>query len=453
MKKRQWMMTAIRPLALTMVFCGLMGTFSACSNDDNPSVEKVTKPGTATRSYDLAPKVVSQRSIVGLQNLAGGLMATDVKQIIVEYTSVGPDMKTPVRLTGSISMNPDVYNKTSSPRSVVVYNEFTNTKHRERASQDEYDELSFYCNEMQDHIVLAADLYGWTLTENKPQTYCCTEIIGIETLDFYDAAMKVLDELGYPQQGLPRFNVGYSGGGFSAMAVQKFVDENRPDIEFAVTAAGAAPFNITSVYKQVVNAGVSGYPCAMPLIVVSFNETFNLNLDYKDIFAQPLANNVDKWILSKDYNSWEINELIAGDKETAGNCEMSKILTPQAKDFNSDISKKMVKVFQQNSLCGDGINWQPSKKTQFFILHSAGDTYMDWHVGKEMADYLKAKGCQVDSDFNDYGGHVEYGGLVFTIYALLGFEAVIDPEGTAVKNWLNGLFEDLDEEDMDDIFD
>ena len=223
-----------------ILLCGLMTTFSACSIEDNPNVETVTKPGTSKRSYALNPKVVSERSIVGLQNMAGGLMATDVKQIIVEYTSVGPDMKTPVRLTGSISMNPDVYSKVSAPRSVVVYNEFTNTKHRERASQDEYDELSFYCNEMQDHIVLAADLYGWTLTVNKPQTYCCTEIIGIETLDFYDAAMQVLDERGYAQQGLPRFNVGYSGGGFSAMAVQKFVDENRPDIEFSITAAGGS---------------------------------------------------------------------------------------------------------------------------------------------------------------------------------------------------------------------
>lgn len=42
-------------------------------------------------------------------------------------------------------------------------------------------------------------------------------------------------------------------------------------------------------------------------------------------------------------------------------------------------------------------------------MHSQGDKYMDWHVGKEMADYLKEKGCNVLTDFDDSGNHVKYG--------------------------------------------
>ena len=31
----QWVLAAIRPLVLTMVFCGL-GVFTSCTNSDNP---------------------------------------------------------------------------------------------------------------------------------------------------------------------------------------------------------------------------------------------------------------------------------------------------------------------------------------------------------------------------------------------------------------------------------
>ena len=427
---------------LILIVVALMTAMTSCSSDDD-SVEAdiVVNPGTQQRTYDLNPQVVGERIVTGMKDLAGGILANEFKQIIVEYTSVGPDMKTPVRLTGSISMHPGVFSGQDTPRAVVFYNAYTNAKHRERPSQDVYDELSLYCNGQQHFIVLAADLYGWTLTEDKPQAYCCPDVIGIETLDFYDAAIQVLNQQGYAHQGLPRLNTGYSGGGFSAMAVQKFVDENRPDIDFLATAAGAAPFNLNTVYRQLVADGVSGYPCAVPLVVVALNETYNLGMNYADIFAKPLADNVEQWILSKDYNTWEINALIAGDTATAKHCDISRIITAQAKDPSSSIGKKLTEILKRNSLCGEGINWQPSRNTHFYLLHSSADNYMNWQVGKEMADYLESKGCDVSADFEDYDGHVENGLIFFNFGALMSFETVLDSGSDFVEQWLDSFFE------------
>mgnify|MGYP007032359214 CR=1 FL=1 len=39
----------------------------------------------------------------------------------------------------------------------------------------------------------------------------------------------------------------------------------------------------------------------------------------------------------------------------------------------------------------------------------SGDKYMDWHVGEEMAAYLKGHGCTVVSEFGNWGNHIEYG--------------------------------------------
>ena len=135
-----------------------------------------------------------------------------------------------------------------------------------------------------------------------------------------------------------------------------------------------------------------------------------MDFDYSDVFVEPLASNIQKWILSKDYSTWDINKFIAGgDEAKTKDCPIEMILTPAARDANSAIGQKLGKKFLENSLCGEGQTWQPSIKTKYYIMHSSGDKYMDWNVGKEMADYLTAHGCTVKTEFGDWSNHVNYG--------------------------------------------
>ena len=342
--------------------------------------------------------------------IANDALNLKFRQIVFEYTSVGPDMKTPVRLTGVISMPPDVYNKVASPRGLMLYNEFTCAKHGERTSQNEIDDIGLYMNKYQNLIMVSADLYGWTLTEDKPQAYCCPEITSVETIDAWDAAMQILKDEGYAISGLPTFNVGYSSGGFSALAVQRYCDEKRPDLHWDLTSGGAAPFDLHSVYISNITNPTSGYACSFPLVVVAYKETYHMDFDYKDVFVEPLASNIQKWILSKDYGTWDINKLIAGgDEAKAKDCPVNLILTPDALNPQSVVGKKLAQKLRENSLCGEGQTWHPSTKTKYYIMHSAGDKYMDWHVGEEMANYLKGHGCNVETEFGDWGNHVDYG--------------------------------------------
>ena len=345
-----------------------------------------------------------------MKMIANDVLNLKFRQIVFEYTSVGPDMKTHVRLTGVISMPPDVYNKVASPRGLMLYNEFTCAKHGERTSQNELDDIGLYMNKYQNLIMVSADLYGWTLTEDKPQAYCCPEINSVETIDAWDAAMQILKDEGYAISGLPTFNVGYSSGGFSALAVQRYCDEKRPDLHWNLTSGGAAPFDLHSVYISNITSPTSGYACSFPLVVVAYKETYHMDFEYKDVFVEPLASNIQKWILSKDYGTWDINKLIAGgDEAKAKDCPVNLILTPDALNPQSTVGKKLAQKLRENSLCGEGQTWQPSTKTKYYIMHSAGDKYMDWHVGEEMANYLKDHGCNVETEFGDWGNHVDYG--------------------------------------------
>ncbi len=378
--------------------------FTACSNNDDNT------GSILGRTYSLNQKITNRRECHALQMIANDALNLKFRQIVFEYTSVGPDMKTPVRLTGVISMNPAVYNKDEAPRGLMLYNEFTCAKHGERTSQNEIDDIGLYMNKYQNLIMVSADLYGWTLTEDKPQAYCCPEITSVETIDAWDAAMQILKDEGYAISGLPTFNVGYSSGGFSALAVQRYCDEKRPDIHWNLTSGGAAPFNLHSVYISNITSPTSGYACSFPLVVVAYKETYHMDFDYKDVFVEPLASNIQKWILSKDYGTWEINKLIAGgDEAKAKDCPVNLILTPDALNPQSTVGKKLAQKLRENSLCGEGQTWQPSTKTKYYIMHSAGDKYMDWHVGEEMANYLKGHGCNVETEFGDWGNHVDYG--------------------------------------------
>ncbi|MBO4722298.1 MAG: hypothetical protein J5629_05120 [Muribaculaceae bacterium] len=422
--------------SLFWVMLMLVASFNimtSCSDNDEPN--------NSGRNYDLDVKVIETRECHALKSLANDFFNLKFRQIIFEFTSVGPDMKTPVRLTGVISMNPAVFNKEAVPRALMFYHEFTTAKHRERTSQDEIDDVSFYMNKFQNLIAVSCDLYGWTLTEDKPQAYCCPEITAQESIDCWDAAMSILLERGYEIKGLRKFNVGYSSGGFSAIAFQRYVDKNRSDLNIDLTCAGAAPFDICTIYEDYVETDYSGYICALPLMMVAYKETYNMDFSYSDVFKEPLASHIQEWILSKDYGTWDINGLIGTEK-------ISDVLTPAACNYKTGIGKKVYDKFRQNSLCGEGQNWQPSTKTKFFIMHSSGDKYMTYKAGVEMADYLKSKGCDVETDFKNSGNHVKYGLLVFTAETIVKMEKIlggdIEEYKQAIEDAKNsGEFDDL----------
>jgi hypothetical protein len=308
-------------------------------------------------------------------------------------------------------------------------------------------------NKYQNLIMVSADLYGWTLTEDKPQAYCCPEITSVETIDAWDAAMQILKDEGYAISGLPTFNVGYSSGGFSALAVQRYCDEKRPDIHWNLTSGGAAPFDLHSVYISNITSPTSGYACSFPLVVVAYKETYHMDFDYKDVFVEPLASNIQKWILSKDYGTWDINKLIAGgDEAKAKDCPVNLILTPDALNPQSTVGKKLAQKLRENSLCGEGQTWQPNTKTKYYIMHSAGDKYMDWHVGQEMADYLKAHGCTVKTEFGDWGNHVDYGLFHHIGATMLQMENFMPGTEEAKQQLKKDLIDNAEEQIKDNVY-
>ena len=419
---------------------------TSCSNDDDEGSGKetpaVVNPGTPQRTYSLNWKITNDnRPQTSLKDQFGGILACEFNQIIFEYNSVGPDMKTPVRMTGTINIPRKIFNKENDARHLLLYNQFTHAQNGEKMSEDSGNELGLFMTESLDCIAISTDSYGWTLTKDKPQAYCCPEIYAVEQLDCYDAAMEILKSKGYKVDKLPISNCGYSSGGMLSIGVQKFVDEKRPDLSIAFTGVGSSPYDINAVWQNYVETNFTGYMCSMPLIMVAYNETYNMGFKYDQIFKQPLCDHIQDWILSKKYCTGDINDRIGRDKP------VDQVLTDAARDWTKGLGKVMHDKFDENSLCGPNANWQPDTKTHYYVMHSAGDKYMDKSVSEMMANYLKKKGCtNVVTDFADYGNHCEAAILVFcynTFYLMEYSDGVMDQDAAELNGQLIKLLVDV----------
>lgn len=393
---------------------------TACSNSDD---EAKVNPGLPERTYPLDWKITNEdRPNVVMDQILKGKFKSDFDQIIFEYNSVGPDLKTPVRLTGTINMPHKVFTKEMNPRHLTIMTQWTHAKYTERFSLEGKEEMALLMNSAQGVIAISSDLYGWTLTNDKPQAYCCPEITAVETLDCWDAAIEILKSKGYKIDGLPISNIGYSSAGMQAIGIQRFIDQNRPDIQVSLTAVGSSPYDINAIWENYVKTNITGYVCSFPLIMVAYNETYHMGINYKEVFKEPLCDHIQDWILSKQYYTSDINKFIGNEKK------VNEILTPAACDWTKGVGKLMYDKFKENSLCDPSSTWQPNKKTQFYVMHSTKDSYMDWHVSEKMANFLKDRGAKVNTDFDDYGDHNEYGGVMFAIQTLMQLETYDNQE-------------------------
>lgn len=428
-------------ISLLTIGMGITSCSKESNNNAAPEVTTDVKPGLPERAYSLDWKITNEdRQRVVMDQIMDGKYKSDFDQIIFEYNSVGPDMKTTVRLTGTINMPRKVFTKELDPRHLTILTQWTHTKSTERFSLEGREEMSLLMTGSQGAIVISSDLYGWTLTNDKPQAYCCPEITAVETLDCWDAAMEILKEKGYKIDGLPVSNLGYSSAGMLAMGIQRFIDEHRPDIQITFTGVGSSPYDINTVWQNSVETNFTGYVCSFPLILVAYNETYHLGINYKDIFKEPLCDHIQDWILDKKYYTHDLNLLIGKEKK------VNEILTPAACDWTKGIGKVMYDKFKENSLCDPSSTWQPSKTTQFYVMHSTKDSYMDWHVSEKMANFLKDHGCKVITDFDDYGDHNNWGGTIFAIQTCLLLETSDNQEDSEdVKNMVNYLMNAIKE--------
>ena len=370
------------------------------------------------------------------------------------YTSVGPDGHTPITLSGAIIMRHSIWTKENHCNGLILYNHPT-TSEKDGCPSRDYDlDAEAAIGFTHKYIIVAVDNYGFGITEEHPQAYLNPDITAQGAIDGLLAAKRLLFLRGYEYEDR-LLNVGYSQGAHTALAVQRLVDTRYSDrLRILHTYAGGGPYDIMGIYEDMKRTGVTYYPCALPLILSGINETENLGLKPHDMFRGALADHYEEWILSKDYSTTDINQMIidslSPEDIVPGNprdgVRLAAIVNPAIMDESTLLGRKMMNYYKKNSLVG---TWKPNPDTHIYLFHSKADEVVPVLCTQRMADFLKRQGADVQTEYVDGWAHTPAAPYFFSQVALkivgdTGKSTLLDKVTDGVRDVTDDIIEVLD---------
>jgi len=237
------------------------------------------------------------------------------------------------------------------------------------------------------YAVIEADGLGFGSSGSYPQAFLFPDIAARNSIDAYKAGLQILADLNV-KLGSINYNVGYSQGGFDAIAVEKYISENSGcGISFTKTFAGGSPFDVSLTFDKY----MEGYSTEVaPLFLVSLVSIVECgcpSLNYSNIFQEPLLSNYQDWILSKNYS-------ISGIKRKAGT-DASTMVTSSFYNKTSSEYSSVKDVCKQNSLCS---GWKPVSGSKIYIYHYPSD---DMVPPENFDNMKKAFGSTSGMTFNN----------------------------------------------------
>lgn len=254
---------------------------------------------------------------------------------------------------------------------------------------------------LKDYAVIMPDYIGYGLTREKIHPYLHWRSAAQSAVDLLDCMPKILDyyNYSYPTDVVIE---GYSQGASVALGVTRMIEENNQianqegeDINWTVRKlyAGAGPYDPAATYMYSITENSTGIPAAIPLIIIGLNEAYNLGLEMKDFFQEPLLSHYKEWVLSKEYTVQEISFLM-------GSTIISELMTPEAIDPNLTSTKLLYDALNMNSNVGYNL------QSPAYFMHSLDDQVVPLVNSYNLQSHLPDT-SQVFFDYGHYGSHME----------------------------------------------
>ena len=311
----------------------------------------------------------------------------EVKKIDIVYPSVDPQGN-PMTLSGVIYVPTDIWDGQVKSDGIVLVNHFTTPQKDMAPTKGGFGlELLYVANPYgRNYIGVVSDFYGFGVTERYPQAFLQGSTNGYASIHMLLAAREMLSKMGV-DYGPLLFNVGYSSGGFDAMATQKVRDmEYRDEVWFDKTFAGGGPYDMVECYKDFVKTDVSAFISGIGMTIVATNECQQLGIPYSDLFQKPLDTKFTKWIMDKELHQFAIRDSV---ERYAS--RISEVMMPAYTDLNSAETKRLLDVLYTNSLTHD---WKPDPTQKIYLVHARDDDYVPFASAHPLLDFLKKAGYE-----------------------------------------------------------
>jgi pimeloyl-ACP methyl ester carboxylesterase len=263
------------------------------------------------------------------------------------------------------------------------------------------------------YAVVAPDYIGYGASKDKVHPYYDVVSTGQASADMLLAAKEYFGSI-TRKMAHKTIVMGYSQGGQASLCFLRFV-ETEPLYQDAFIIdkvfAGGGAYDLIKSYDTFVEKDYSSQPVTIPLLVLGINYGENLNLDLKQMFAEPLYSNYNDWIISKKYTTDEVSAMM---KET----KLTRIMAPEAFDTLNPNTKKFRQGLRNNSLIvyGKVTNWVP--RARITLLHATDDTIVPYENTESAYEAFLAAGCKVTKQDIPHKDHKEAGQDFYT-YCML----------------------------------
>lgn len=356
-----------------LVFVLLLFCLVACQRDVQPPL-----PSEEEEEVSLPPARITDT----IRNQEEKLTVFNM-----EYPSRDPYGK-PVTLSGAIVVGDEV-TKERPAKGLFLFNRFTIYKADECPSRGRLMVEKLMVGS--GLIIISADLYGFGVTEDKPQAYCMANANGQASVDALMAARTLLADMGYSWDDII-FNAGYSQGGQTAIGALKVATEQYHGLRFTRTFAGGGLYDLAETYRQLVLAGQTDLPSAVIGVLVAYNEICKLGIPWDKLFKEPVLSHLEEWFFSKKYTVNQIEELI-------GTKKLSDLIKPELLDIDSDLSKHFLAVMEEENLCR---GWDPWPDEKITLVHNTADNVVSVTNATNLVSFFEAGGVTVDSHIKNF---------------------------------------------------
>ena len=152
-----------------------------------------------------------------------------------------------------------------------------------------------------------------------------------------------------------------------------------------------------------------GMPAVLPMSMVTLNDLYNLGINDKDAFLEPLASNMKSWIISKKFSLDEFTELLGTDS-------IAKFMKPLYCDSTSAEMQRVLSYVDKMRFIDD---WTPDADTDVKLYHSLKDDIVAPENSEMMYQWLVSKGVQhAELDMTSLeDAHLD-SGTFFMLYAI-----------------------------------
>jgi len=219
--------------------------------------------------------------------------------------------------------------------------------------------------------VVVSDLLGFCASNSHPVNYCCPHVSARNSVDAVKAAQFMLSSQlcgKLIKEPMPIYNVGYSQGGYDALAVERYMEKDATDndkkyVSIIKTYCGAGPYDLAVFHKAVNQMPAYMYS---PFIVMSQMSMIAYHSELVDgLTVDELLTDECKALgIQEKINSRSIpnNELIST-AVAANGTDIKKYFKAEYLDTEGALYKKIQPAVEAESLIKD---WKPTGKIAFF---------------------------------------------------------------------------------------